>query len=263
MAFGFQSSAFQGPGFQQNSGGARPIGGWYDNTGWEDLFLRPVKLGRDRVKVDDERELVEIVAERITDDVELDWSGGMPVFESAPAVDWAAVERLRAQSERLNQEIVLEAIRRVMEAVRAAEAEAAQADEALAEELLLAHDREALASLSEMVREQAERYRAAKAVQQAQPPAPEPEPPPEPPRDGLMELASVVRALVGVMAAPKEVIRDANGRVVGVQSGASPDAPADLDGALEAIRADLGRISVREVVRDPQTTRVVGVRTIQ
>lgn len=87
---------------------------------------------------------------------------------------------------------------------------------------------------------------------------------PEPaPRDPLMELATAVRELVGVMAAPKEVIRDANGRVVGVQSGASPDAPADLDGALEAIRADLGRISVREVVRDPQTTRVVGVRTIQ
>ena len=91
-------------------------------------------------------------------------------------------------------------------------------------------------------------------------PAVEPEPAP---RDPLMELATAVRELVGVMAAPKEVIRDANGRVVGVQSGASPDAPADLDGALEAIRADLGRISVREVVRDPQTTRVVGVRTIQ
>lgn len=112
---------------------------------------------------------------------------------------------------------------------------------------------------------------------------------PEPaPRDPLIELASVVRVMAGVMAAPKEVIRDANGLVVGVQSGAggsggagpplagnggadggvrslsaADDLPADLDGMLDAIRADLERMSVREVVRDPQTTRVVGVRTIQ
>lgn len=140
------------------------------------------------------------------------------------------------------------------------------ADDAAAEEMLLAHDREALASLSDMVRQQAERYRAARSAYQAQPPAPvvEPEPPPEPPRDGVLELAAVVRALVGVMAAPKEVIRDAAGRVAGVRSlAATDDLPADLDGALEAIRADLERMSVREVVRDPQTTRVVGVRTIQ
>ena len=131
----FSSAGFSRHTFSVNStGGAHPVGGGgYDNTGWEDLFLRPVKLGRDRVKVDDERELVEIVAERITDDGELDWSGGMPVFESAPAVDWAAVERWRGQSERLNQEIVLEAIRRVIEAVRKAEDE----DDDRAAELLL------------------------------------------------------------------------------------------------------------------------------
>ena len=107
----------------------------------------------------------------------------------------------------------------------------------------------------------AARFRAEAAAIQ---PAPEPEPVPEPPRDGVLELAAVVRALVGVMAAPKEVIRDAAGRVAGVRSlAAAAYQPADLDGALEAIRADLERMSVREVVRDPQTTRVVGVRTIQ
>lgn len=105
----------------------------------------------------------------------------------------------------------------------------------------------------------AARFRAEAAAIQ-----PAPEPVPEPPRDGVLELAAVVRALVGVMAAPKEVIRDAAGRVAGVRSlAATDDLPADLDGALEAIRADLERMSVREVVRDPQTTRVVGVRTIQ
>lgn len=105
----------------------------------------------------------------------------------------------------------------------------------------------------------AARFRAEAAAIQ-----PAPEPVPEPPRDGVLELAAVVRALVGVMAAPKEVIRDAAGRVAGVRSlAATDDLPADLDGALEAIRADLERMSVREVVRDPNTTRVVGVRTIQ
>ena len=265
MALGFQSGAFQSPGFQQNGrGGARPVGGWYDNTGWEELFLKPVKLGRERVKVDDEHELIERVAEKVIEDVRLDWTGGQPVFISPPAVDWAAVDRLREQSERLKQEIVLEAIRRIVEAVRRAEEVGAQADEAAAEEMLLAYDRDALASLSDIVRQQAERYKAARSAYQAQPPAPvvEPEPPPEPPRDGVLELAAVVRALVGVMAAPKEVIRDASGRVAGVRSlAAAADLPADLDGALEAIRADLERMSVREVVRDPQTNRVAGVRT--
>ena len=105
----------------------------------------------------------------------------------------------------------------------------------------------------------AARFRAEAAAIQ-----PAPEPVPEPPRDGVLELAAVVRALVGVMAAPKEVIRDAAGRVAGVRSlAAAADLPADLDGALEAIRADLERMSVREVVRDPQTNRVAGVRTLQ
>lgn len=130
----FSAASFSRHTFSVNStGGAHPVGGGYDNSGWEELHLRRIKLGRDKVEVEDERELVEIVAERITDDVELDWSGGMPVFASPPAVDWAAVERLRAQSERLKQEIVLEAIRRVMEAVRKAEDE----DDDRAAELLL------------------------------------------------------------------------------------------------------------------------------
>lgn len=265
MALGFQSDAFQSPGFQQNSGGARPVGGGYDNTGWESLFLKPLKLGRDRVKVDDEHELIERVAEKVIDDVRLDWAGGQPVFYSPPAIDWAAVDRLREQSERLNQEIVLEAIRRVVEAVRKAEAEDAAKDDEAEAAMLLAGDDigEVLARLREAVsstQAKAAQYRAEIAAR-PQEPVVEPEPPP---RDALLELASVVRAMVGVMAAPKEVIRDAAGRVAGVRSlSAAADLPADLDGMLDAIRADLERMGDREVVRDPKTTRVVGVRTIQ
>lgn len=101
-------------------GGARPAGGWDERSDFETLFLRPIKIGRETVKVEDEQQLVEVVAERITDG-EIEWSGNQPVFYEQPTIDWAAVNRMRAQSERLHQEVVLEAIRRVVQAVKDAD----------------------------------------------------------------------------------------------------------------------------------------------
>lgn len=267
MAFGFQSGAFQSPGFQQSGGGARPAGGGYDNTGYEELFIRPVKIGRDTVKVDDERELIEIVAEKIVEDAEVEWSGNHLVFDEQPKIDWAAVHRLRAQSERLNQEIVLEAIRRVVDAVRQADDERSLEDEAAAEEMLLSHGRAEIDSLVELVREQTSRYQAARAANPPRPPEPVQEPvvePPAPP-DNLAELARSVRELVAMMAAPREVVRDSKGRAVGVV--AHPDvanSPVTIEEALSAIRQGIEALAApRELVRDAKTTRLIGVRTIQ
>lgn len=114
-------------------GGARPAGGWDERSDFEALFLRPLKIGRDTVKVDDEQELIEVVAEKITDGGELEWAGNQPVFYEPPTIDWAAVKRMRAQSERLRQDVVIEAIRRVVEAVRDADDD----DESMLELMLI------------------------------------------------------------------------------------------------------------------------------
>jgi len=262
MAFGFQSGAFQSPGFQQSGGGARPAGGGYDNTGYEELFLKPVKIGRDTVKVDDEHELIERVAEQIVEDAEVEWSGDQLVFDEPPSIDWEAVRRLQVQSERLHQEIVLEAIRRVVDAVRQAESEGAQEDEAAAEEMLLSHERDEIASLVDMVREQADKYRAARAANPPRPLEPVVEPVVEPPPpDNLAELARSVRELVSMMAAPREVVRDSKGRAVGIMPIYSPsDGNVSVEDAISAIREGMNALSSpRGVIRDPKTGKIRGL----
>lgn len=94
-------------------GGARNTGGWYDNTGWEALFLRPVR---------DERELVEAVAEKVAG-VEAEWSGERLVFDSPPTIDWGAVRQIQARPEGPNHAALLDAVRRVIEAAKRAQDE--------------------------------------------------------------------------------------------------------------------------------------------
>lgn len=118
MALGFQASGFQSPGFQQLAGGARPTGGGYDQSGWNELFLR---IGREKVDRDDEEEIIEAVAEKIVDGGSVEVDDGELVFPEMVTIDWDAVARLREQSERLKQGVVLEVIARVVEAVRRAE----------------------------------------------------------------------------------------------------------------------------------------------
>ena len=261
MAFGFQSSAFQGPGFQQQGGGASPSGGYLGSG--EDYFFRPVKLGRDTVAADDERKLVKAVLDRVSDGAELDWTGGQPAFVRRAAVDWDALERLRAQSERLKQEAVLEAIRRVVAAVKAAEAaEDAQADERFAEGLLEDHNAELGAFIGSML-DQIARYNELRAL--TPPPAPvvEPEPEPEPVETAESVMVGILRDMVRLMGARKEVVTDASGRAVAVRSVfADMDLPPDMGGALAVLRGELDRAMVpKEVVRD-DSFRIVGLKTI-
>lgn len=105
---------------EPSTGGARPTGGWYDNTGWEALFLRPVR---------DERELVEAVAEKIIEpdngpgSVEVEWSGERLVFDAPPTIDWGAVQQIQARPEGPNHAALLDAVRRVIEAAKRAQDE--------------------------------------------------------------------------------------------------------------------------------------------
>lgn len=94
-------------------GGARPAGGWYDNTGWESLFLRPVR---------DERERVEAVVEIVADEP-VEWSGVVPVFASAPTIDWGVARKIEARAEAYDDSAMLDAMRRVIEAARRAQDE--------------------------------------------------------------------------------------------------------------------------------------------
>ena len=98
---------------EPSTGGARPTGGWYDNTGWEALFLRPVRDGR---------ELVEAVAERVAG-VEAEWSGERLVFDAPPTIDWGAVQQIQARPEGPNHAALLDAVRRVIEAAKRAQDE--------------------------------------------------------------------------------------------------------------------------------------------
>lgn len=260
----FSASSFSPASFSTNAGGAHPSGG-YAGSG-DDYFFRPVKLGRDRVEADDERKLVEAVAERVVEGSKLDWTGGQPAFGRDARIDWAALDRLKAQSERLKQGMVLEAIRRVVEAVRRAEAEAeARADELFAEELLASHDGE-LGEIVQSLLGQISRYNELQAL--VPPPVPQApvveDLPPEPPAETAESaLVGILRDMVRLVASRKEVILDANGRPAGVRSVfADIDLPPDLGGALLTIRGELDRaMSPREVVRD-DSFRIVGLKTV-
>lgn len=100
-----------------DGGGARPVGGWTD---FDELFLRPLKLGRKSIKVSDGRELIDVVAATIVEDVEIEWDNATPVFLESPKVDWSAVARLESQAKRLRQGVVSDAIAAVLEAVKRA-----------------------------------------------------------------------------------------------------------------------------------------------
>lgn len=95
------------------AGGARPAGGWYDNTGWESLFLRPVR---------DERERIEAVAEVVAD-APVEWSGAVPVFARPPEIDWGVARKIEARAEAYDDSAMLDAMRRVIEAARRAQDE--------------------------------------------------------------------------------------------------------------------------------------------
>lgn len=122
MALGFQSGAFQSPGFQQHSGGFRPVGGF----GGDDFFLRIIKLDDEEVRVVNTEDIEREVAEKI---------GAIPIEASAdplepewptvrmPPIDWVAVERLTRQSVELHQQEVVAAITRVVKAWIAADDE--------------------------------------------------------------------------------------------------------------------------------------------
>ena len=102
-----------------DEGGARPAGGWYDNTGWESLFLRPA---RDDPAESDERERVEAVAEIVADEP-VEWSGAVPVFARPPAIDWGVARKIEARAESYDDSAMLDAMRRVIEAARRAQDE--------------------------------------------------------------------------------------------------------------------------------------------
>lgn len=124
MALGFQSSAFQSPGFQGGGGGvgggARPVGGW--DSDFADRFLRRVKLGNDEIVVEDDGQLEREVAQRI---------GAIPVGAHSlrwpetpqPQIDWDAVARLRRQAIKLGQPEVEAAIAKAIKEWRDADDE--------------------------------------------------------------------------------------------------------------------------------------------
>lgn len=145
-------------------------------------------------------------------------------------------------------------------AAAAEAAEDAQADERFAEGLLEDHNAELGAFIGSML-DQIARYNELRAL--TPPPAPVAEPEPEPVETAESVMVGILRDMVRLMGARKEVVTDASGRAVAVRSVfADMDLPPDLGGALAVLRGELDRAMVpKEVVRD-DSFRIVGLKTV-
>ena len=128
MAYGFQTGAFQSPGFQQTVAEAAAVGSVHHGA----RFLRVFKVGNREFAIDDRGRLEWMIQEEITKPperpirlrkklpVNLEKPGGLVAIPEIelPNVNWSVVEMIREKATRQDYPAILEALDRVIERMR-------------------------------------------------------------------------------------------------------------------------------------------------